>query len=181
MKSAFLTPVFLAVSVFLSTQKITAFAAPTTFDGTWAARISADEYRNPDGTVALGWVIHIPAKIKNGQLYAEYGPRGADGSFVLHGKIAANGKAILHMTGTTGDPGKTVTHPHPGKPYDYEVIAHFDEQHGTGKSIDQIRRGIGRDKFFTFVRDPGPDLYRRVADLLVSQGNVPKASRFCNC
>ncbi|MBV8215179.1 MAG: CHAT domain-containing protein, partial [Verrucomicrobia bacterium] len=116
-------------------------------------------------------VMHYPAKVKNGILHAEFGARGAVGSFVVDGKIAADGAANLHVKGTIGN-AIAVTHPHPGKPYEWQVIARFEDRHGSGKSVGQIHKGVGRDKFFTFVRDPGTDIYRRVADLLLSQGNI---------
>jgi CHAT domain-containing protein len=63
------------------------------------------------------------------------------------------------------------------------VIAHFDDRHGSGKSVDQIRPVgphhtlVGRDKFYTFVKDTVNDVYRRVADLLLSQGRLAESEQ----
>ncbi|MBV8099252.1 MAG: CHAT domain-containing protein [Verrucomicrobia bacterium] len=171
MKSSFLTGITIFVSAHLYVQNTIAASTSPTFDGTWSITESAAEYKNPDGSVAQAFVFHYPAKVKNGILHAEFGARGAVGSFVVDGKIAADGTAVLRVAGTIGN-SIAVMHPPPGKPYEWQLIARFDDRHGSGKSVGQIHKGVGRDKFFTFVRDPGTDIYRRVADLLLSQGNV---------
>ncbi|MBV8215178.1 MAG: CHAT domain-containing protein [Verrucomicrobia bacterium] len=184
MKSSFLVPVLLAVSAFLSMQKTTASVASTNFDGIWAVTVTAPEYRNPlDGAVALAIHHTFRARVKNGILYAvQSGLKGAPGWTELNGRIEADGTAKIRVSGLTGFAPQTISK-HSGKPYEFHVVANFNDRHGSGKSIDEIKpRGpqhilVGRDKFYTFVKDPGTDIYRKVADLLLSQGNLAEGEQ----
>jgi hypothetical protein len=49
--------------------------------------------------VALPWVIHCQAEVKNGILHAEHGTKEGRASRELNGKIAADGTATLSTTG----------------------------------------------------------------------------------
>jgi hypothetical protein len=156
MKSAFLIAILFALSTPFFAQNTKAGSAVTSFDGTWSVTVTAPEYKNLDGTVAHASVKRLLAEVKNGVLHGESGVRGAPNWYELNGKIAPDGSAILHASGTFGDPAYTVNHPRPNKSWAYNVDAHFDERHGTGKSLGQVR-GFGpqrilegRDKFYTF-------------------------------
>ncbi|MBV8099253.1 MAG: CHAT domain-containing protein [Verrucomicrobia bacterium] len=171
------------MSAFLAISKTAAAAAPSIFDGIWTVTVTAPEYKNPlDGTVTLATHGTYRAKVKNGILHAEAGVRGAPGWTELNGRIEADGNAAIQVTGLTVTAAYTISH-HAGRPYEYHVVAHFDDRHGSGKSIDEIKpRGpqhilVGRDKFYTFVKDPGADIYRKVADLLLSQGNLAEGEQ----
>src|SRR5271166_2934691 len=177
MKSASLIWILFAVSTLLFVQNTKAAATVTTFDGAWSVALNAHEYKNPDGTVTLAWVRHFRAEVKNGVLHGEIGVRGAANWYELNGKIMANGTAILRTTGITGNnPAYTAFHTHPNVSYQYQVIAHFDDQHGTGKSVNDPP-GRPRDRIFTFVKDTVNDVYRRVADLLLSQGRLTESEQ----
>jgi hypothetical protein len=91
---------------------------------------------NPDGSTARAWVKSFPVRIKNGVLHGELGTRGAPDWYSLDGKIEADGSAILRTTGITvkAEYTASTTHPRSSVPYEYQVIAHFDDRHGTGKS-----------------------------------------------
>ena len=67
------------------------------------------------------------------------------------GSNAPDGTAMLRATGVTGNPAYTAdtTHPRSGVPYEYQVIAHFDVRHGTGKSVSNPPRV----RIYTFVKD----------------------------
>jgi hypothetical protein len=146
MKSASL--IVFAVLTLLAAQTK---AATTAFDGTWSVRIDFHEYLNPDGSTARAWIKSFPVKIKNGVLHGELGTRGAPDWYSLDGKIEADGSAILRTTGITGKPEYTAstTHPRSSVPYEYQVVAHFDDRHGTGKSVGNPPRV----RIFTFVKD----------------------------
>jgi hypothetical protein len=53
----------------------------------------------------------------------------------IDGKIGANGDAILRVTGVTKTSEHAAKHPRPGTPYEWQVTAHFDGRHGTGKTV----------------------------------------------
>ena len=177
MKSASLISIVFAVSTLLFAQNTKTASTDTAFDGTWSVTMNAQEYKNPDGTVTLAWVRHFRAKVKNGVLHGETGARGAPNWYELNGKIMANGTAILRATGITGNnPAYAALHIHPNVSYEYQVIAHFDDQHGTGKSVNNPPRRP-RDRIFAFVKDTVNDVYRRIADLLLSQGRLAESEQ----
>jgi len=138
MKSASLISIVFAVSTLLFAQNTKAASTDTAFDGTWSVTVDAHEYKNPDGSVSLAWVKHFPAKVKNVVLHGDRGVKGAAGWYELNGKIAANGTAILPITGINGDPAYAKLHALPNTSYKYQVIAHFDDRHGTGKSVEPV-------------------------------------------
>lgn len=148
------------------------------FDGNWSVTENGHGYKNPDGSVTLGGVRRFRAKIKNGVLHGESGVRDVAKWFQLNGKIAADGTAILRANGLTGDPAYNVGHGPSDKPFEYEVIARFDGRHGIGKS--DIHEPPGRTppvRIFTFVKDTVDDVYRRVADLVLSHGNIAEGEQ----
>ena len=176
MKSSSPPSVVFAVWVLLFAQNTRAASTVTAFDGTWSVTINGHEYKNADGTVALAFVRHFPAKVKNGILHGEAGARGEANWYELDGKIGANGSAVLHTKGATGKPAYAPGHVQPNTLYEYQVIAHFDNQHGTGNSVNHPpRRPRVRD--FTFVRDTVDEVYRQVVDLLVSQGKSAESEQ----
>src|SRR5260370_32003215 len=134
MKSASLITMRFAFSAMLFAQNTKAASTVTAFDGTWSVTVNAHEYKNPDGSVALAFVRHLPAKVKNGVLHGESGARGAANWHELNGKIEANGTAILRITGITGNPTYTPGHLPSNISFEFQVIAHLDDRHGTGHS-----------------------------------------------
>jgi hypothetical protein len=139
--------VFAILALTFLAQK--AIADTTAFDGTWSVTVDFHEYKNPDGSTALPTARHFLAKVKNGILHGELGTKGAANWYELTGKIEADGAANLHVNGTTGDPKYTPNHPHPGLPFAYEVTGHFEDRHGTGKSVGNP----ARVRIFTFVKE----------------------------
>jgi len=120
MRSASLISIVLVVSALMFAQTTKAASTNTAFDGTWSVAVIAYDYKNPDGTVARGSVKRLSAKVKNGVLHGESGVRGVANWYELNGKIAADGTALLHATGTFGNPAYTVNHPTPNKPWAYD-------------------------------------------------------------
>ena len=151
MKYASLITIVFAVSTLLFARNTKAASTDTTFDGTWSVTVDFHEYKNPDGSTARAWVKHFAAEVKNGVLHGELGTRGALDWYELNGKIQADGTAMLRATGVTGNPAYTAdtAHPRSGVPYEYQVIAHFDVRHGTGKSVSNPPRV----RIYTFVKD----------------------------
>jgi CHAT domain-containing protein len=176
MKCAALISLVFAVSTLLLAQKTKAASTVNAFDGTWSVTINAQAYKNPDGSVALAWARHFRAKVKSGVLHGESGARGEANWYELNGKIAADGTANLHTTGTTGSTPYTPYHLHPNTSYQYQVTAHFDDRHGTGKSVNDPP-GRPRVRNFTFVKDTVADVCRQVADLLLSQGKFAESEQ----
>jgi len=128
--------------------------ADTTFDGNWWVTVDYHEYKNPDGSTALAAVKHFPVKVKNGVLHGEIGTRGAADWYELNGTIAADGTANIRANGITGSPKHTPGHPHPGIPFEYQVVAHFDGRSGTGHSVgDPPPPHTPRIRIYTFVKD----------------------------
>jgi len=147
MKFRSLMTIVFAAATLLYAQN-TSSASETAFDGTWSLTVDYREYKNPDGTVALPWVIHCQAEVKNGVLHAQHGSKEGTASWQLNGKIEPDGTATLTTTGITGNPKYTPFHPEPGKQYKFQVVAHFDGRRGSGKSV-----GDPRTRTFTFVKD----------------------------
>jgi hypothetical protein len=122
-------------------------AATTAFDGQWSVTVNAHGYNNPDGSTTAGWIINFPAEVKNGVLHGEYGTRGAPAWYELDGTIEANGTANLKTNGISKVPEHGEKHLRPGTPYHYQVMAHFDGRHGSGKSVGP------RTRILTFAKD----------------------------
>jgi hypothetical protein len=155
MKSAFLITIVFAVCTLLSVQNTKAASTETAFDGTWWVTLNTHDYKDPNtGQVALAYVDHFPAEIKNGILHGEYATRGLPGWLEIDGKIGADGTALLHVKALTGPAkynfqykGQGTPHSPPGKPYAYDVNAHFKGRRGSGRRIG------GRIGIFDFVKN----------------------------
>jgi hypothetical protein len=153
MNFGFLITMVFATTTILFTQNTRA-ASDTAFDGTWWVTVDYHAYKNPDGSTALPTAKHFTARVKNGVLHGEVGTRGAADWYELDGKIEADGTAILHTNGITGNPKYTPGHPEPGIPFGYKVTALFDGRHGTGQSVaDPPPPRAPRTRIYTFVRD----------------------------
>jgi hypothetical protein len=58
----FMKPASLVVFAILAMTFVVQNAmADTTFDGAWSLALNAHEYKNPDGSVARGVILHFPA------------------------------------------------------------------------------------------------------------------------
>jgi CHAT domain-containing protein len=173
-KSASLISIVFTVSTLLLAQNTKAESTDTAFDGTWLLTLNAQEYKDPHtGLIAAPFILHFSAKVKNGNLHGEWRDKAPPYDwFDLNGKIGSDGTAILHLNGITGNTRYTIGHVGSRKPLVYQVVAHFDDQHGTGKSVSDPRV-----RTFTFVRDSVADVYRRIADLLISQGRFAESEQ----
>jgi hypothetical protein len=104
------------------------------FDGTWST--SVDCPKHEDG--AFGYVIDLVVQVKDGVLRGERGAPGAPNWLRLQGNIQPDGSATIEAKGTTGDPKFLLKGGKQGVPYEYTVLAKFDESRGTGRRI-QLR------------------------------------------
>ena len=154
MRSASLVAIGLTVSVFLLTQPDSKAAVDgtTTFDGNWSVAVDIKAYKNGNGSIAEPLTRHLSVTVKDGVLRGERGMRTKPGWYELSGTIATDGTANLRADEITGTQkynfAKSAKQPAgAGKPYTYSVVAHFDNQRGTGHSTD------GRTRIFTFVKE----------------------------
>ena len=104
------------------------------FDGTW--NVSVDCPKHADG--AMGYVLDLVVEVKDGVLRGERGAPGAPSSLRLQGNIQPDGNATLEAKGVTGDPKFLLKGGKQGTPYEYTVLARFDESRGTGRRM-QLR------------------------------------------
>jgi hypothetical protein len=155
MKSAFLFALGLAISVLLSSAVTVKAATEGTrkFDGNWSVTLDAKVFKNPDGSTAQPFVSHFSATVKDGIFHGEKKTRGKPDFLELNGKIAADGTATLVATGISGDTLHTAmasnSAPSAGLPVNYQVVAHFDNRHGTGHSVGSPPR----TRIFTFTKE----------------------------
>jgi class 3 adenylate cyclase len=104
------------------------------FDGLW--KVTIDCPKHEDG--ALGYTAEFPADVKDGTLRGEKGVEDNPGWLTLRGDIQTDGSARLYAKGLTGDPKLSIGKISKGTPYAYQVTAHFDGKHGTGRRL-QVR------------------------------------------
>ena len=132
--------------VFVSTAIVTVHGATNQFDGKWTVVLIAPEVKDGKGGVAKSWRWDFDAQVTNGNLFGQYGQKGALASMQLSGVIGQNGDALLHATGVTGksdyNPGGAFS----GIPYKYDVQAHFSGNKGTGLRVN------GAAYAFTFTK-----------------------------
>jgi hypothetical protein len=123
------------ITILLFTQSTKAALAGTAFDGNWSVTIDFQQYKNPDGTMALAVTREFPVRVKNGVLHGETGKRGDANFYEINGTIEADGNATLHVNGITGSPQHTPFTLHNGVRFAYDVPSHFEGNHGTGHSV----------------------------------------------
>jgi hypothetical protein len=88
--------IMFAILAVLSTETKAA-SDRTAFDGTWSVTLNAHDYKDPNtGQVALAYVYHFSAEIKNDVLHGERGNRGKAGWLELRGNIGADRTSTLH-------------------------------------------------------------------------------------
>lgn len=134
---------FAVSSILLAPQ---ARAASGTFDGTWGVTLDTPEYKDPTGLVIKAYTFQFPAQVKDGVLHGEHGTRGQPAWLELEGRIEPSGSATLHARGITGRQEYNLGHVKTGKPYEYDVNAHFAGKQGSGRRVG------GRIGNFTFVK-----------------------------
>ncbi|MBV9997533.1 MAG: hypothetical protein JO015_00310 [Verrucomicrobia bacterium] len=142
----FASVIFMAFAVSSIPLAPQARAASSTFDGPWAVTLYTPEYKDPTGVVARAYTFQFPAQVKDGVLHGEHGTRGQPAWLALDGKIQQNGSATLHARGITGREEYNLGHVKTGRPYEYDVNAHFAGREGSGRRVG------GRIGNFTFVK-----------------------------
>jgi hypothetical protein len=116
------------------------------FDGRWDVTLETPEYKDPTGVTSLAYTFKFPAEVKDSVLHGEHGTKGEPAWLEITGTIGVDGNATLHAKGITGRPQYNLAHVATGRPYEYEVRAHFDGNHGTGSRIG------GRISNYTFTK-----------------------------
>ena len=77
--------------------------------------------------------VHFTSTVRDGLLHGQDGTPGQPKSLQLDGRIAADGTAILHVVGCTGDAAYTAGGAMPeGTPFTYDIAAQFQGSRGTG-------------------------------------------------
>jgi hypothetical protein len=128
---------FLATLIaVVSLASATVHGATNQFDGKWKVVIMAGEYKDGKGYVSQSWRADFDALVTNGNLFGQWGQKGAAGSLNLSGVIDKNGDALLHGTGVTGRAKYTATNAMSGLPYTFDVKAHFTGNTGTGQRVN---------------------------------------------
>jgi hypothetical protein len=123
-------------------------ADPKRFDGTWDVTIVCPAVQA--GNRQLRPVLRqMVAVVVNGQLAATKGPDDEPGSLYLHGKVDADGNAVLEMDGVVKNPRQVLKDDaQVGDKITWHILAQFDEQRGSGKRMD------ARPCDLKFVRKP---------------------------
>lgn len=107
-------------------------AARGRFDGPWDITVTCADTREG----AQGYTLSLVGEVRDGQLLAQLGTPGRDGSLHLSGSVAGDGSALLLARGRTADPRYAVERAVRGTPYQYRVEARFDDRSGVGKRMD---------------------------------------------
>jgi hypothetical protein len=136
-----------SVSIVILLFALTASAFAGSFDGRWAVTLQTPEYKDPTGVVALAYAFQFSAEVHDYLLQGERGNKGEPGWLEISGKIDADGSAMLHVRGITGRREYNLGHVATGRPYEYDVKAHFAGTGGSGSRIG------GRISNFAFVKD----------------------------
>jgi hypothetical protein len=121
--------------------------AGTGFDGGWAVTLETPEYKDPTGVVSLAYTFNFQAEVKDGSLHGEHGTKGQPAWLEITGHIAADGSALLHVKGITGRREYNLARVATGRPYEYDVKAHFTGAKGIGSRIG------GRLGYYTFLKN----------------------------
>jgi hypothetical protein len=121
-------------------------AEAASFDGRWAVTLNTPEYKDPTGVVSLAYTFQFFAEVKDGVIHGEHGTKGQPAWLEIDGKIGPDGAAMLHAKGITGRRDYNLAHAATGRPYEYDIKAHFTATQGSGSRIG------GRLGYYTFVK-----------------------------
>lgn len=109
------------------------------FDGTWHTRITCPRKGNTEGLT-----LNLNSVVENGALHGVIGTEGQPGSFVLKGKIAGDGSALLIGNGIV--PTRQIVHgliARKGEAYSSEFKAKFKDTDGTGFTNEGVGLAAG--------------------------------------
>lgn len=109
-------------------------AAPSAYDGAWNVTLVCPPHNAADDD-AKGYTHRFAAAVLDGVLRGTHGADGEPGWHDLHGKIWAEGEAMLRLDGIVNNPKYAINGAHRGKQYSYRVKAHFDERSGRGQRL----------------------------------------------
>lgn len=135
----------------LAQRRLTALTVPQPsavlvsrpLDGIWLTKLKCSG--TADG--AGGFARKIMGTVSGGTLHADGGVSGQPARVAIDGTVGADGKALLVVTGLTGNPQFTEGRPTPGTPYRYNVLAAFESSRGSGHRVTG-----GRECQFEFER-----------------------------
>jgi hypothetical protein len=135
----------LLVFVFLFLPGI--LIAAEHFDGTWHTKVVC-----PDKGKTLGFTWNFDSVVTNSNLRGVKGTEGQPSSFVLEGKIKADGSAKLSGSGIIGSKkyARGVFNG-TGDSYNWEVKAQFKDTEGSGMRNEGLGI-VGRPCTFEFVK-----------------------------
>ena len=120
----------LTITIGIGTYPATAAEAPTAFDGLWEVTLVCPPHNEEDD--AKGYTRHFPAEIKNGVFRGLYGTEGQQGSHLLTGTLAPDGKAMLKLDGVISRADYSINQAQAGKAHTYRVRAQFAAATGSG-------------------------------------------------
>ena len=106
------------------------------FDGLWNVSVTCADIKDK-GSLVKGYTLTFQVNVRGGQLEGEYTRPGAPETLRYSGTIQADGKAHIKATGKTGDPGHSVGHVAPGRPYTYQLDGTF-----AGNTGQAVRREL---------------------------------------
>ena len=130
-------------------QQSGASASGGKFDGDWITHLACEAHGE---TPEYKW--KFPSTIKDGVYHGQHAAEGEPGYLVIDGKIGDDGNAKLTAKGVVTHNNAHGIFAMKGNNYSYDVQAHFDETHGTGKRNEGA--GIlGRPCAFEFEKQTG--------------------------
>ena len=124
-------------------------AEVTPFDGAWDVVLSCSTPNDEDDD-AKGYTHRFKGMIIEGKLEATHGEEGKPGWHFLHGRLHADGKAMLRLDGIVNNSKYAINDAQRGKPYSYRIKAQFEQNSGRGQRL------TGRDCDFQFTRRTAP-------------------------
>jgi hypothetical protein len=140
----------LTICAFLSSSSI--LIASEHFDGTWHTRVVC-----PAKGKTEGFTWNFDSVIQDNNLRGVRGTEGQPGSFVLEGKLAADGSAKLSGSGIIASRAYARgVFARKGEEYTWDIKAQFRDSDGTGLRNEGLGI-VGRPCTFEFTkREPAP-------------------------
>lgn len=104
------------------------------FDGKWSVTLDCPTHKT-EKDFARAYKQTFAGEVMGGQFRATHGSEGEPGWHLLHGPIAADGKAMLRLDGIVNSERHSINDAQRGKPYSYRVRAQFEPTRGTGERM----------------------------------------------
>jgi hypothetical protein len=109
-------------------------SASPAFDGHWAISLVCEDVQKY-GKFARGYTYNFFADIKDGELRAQYGQVGQQGSLTMVGTLQADGTVEIRATGLTANP-EFAFGSRSGMPYSYSMRGSFTRVLGKATRIE---------------------------------------------